>query len=301
MGRSALSVVVSRSPASAKESARCEVTLARRRSGEVGIRAPVSLQALTAVWHHSQQKGGDLLVLLALADFADDQNNAWPSVETLAAKARMKERNARYVLRRLEEAGEIELISEGGRVGGRARAATYHVTIAEKGANLAPRQRSVVKGAKSGAERGQPIAPQPSTEPLEPSLVERARKPATVDGKPVTAREHDKADIILGIWNEYAQKPRPYSGVDYRRAIIMRCREHPEMDRHAHRAVIEKNFRNPWWDEPTPNVIYGNSATFERAMNADERPTSKAAKAKAKAERDARGIAAIHRLQSRAA
>jgi hypothetical protein len=64
---------------------------------------------MTAVWEHSPQKEGSLLILLALADFAhDDGAGAFPSIKTLAHKARMSERNAQYCLRRLEAAGEIE-------------------------------------------------------------------------------------------------------------------------------------------------------------------------------------------------
>jgi hypothetical protein len=69
----------------------------------------MSLEAYTEVWKHSKQSGGFLNVLLALADYAhDDGTEAHPSLATLAKKARMGERNARYCLRKLEDDGEIE-------------------------------------------------------------------------------------------------------------------------------------------------------------------------------------------------
>ncbi len=61
------------------------------------------------VWKRSRQSGSALLLLLALADYADDAALAWPRVETLAAKARLRERHARRLLRQLEEAGEISI------------------------------------------------------------------------------------------------------------------------------------------------------------------------------------------------
>jgi hypothetical protein len=41
------------------------------------------------VWDTSPAAGNDLLLLLAIADFADDEGEAFPSVETLARKTRM--------------------------------------------------------------------------------------------------------------------------------------------------------------------------------------------------------------------
>lgn len=67
----------------------------------------MSVRALSHVWQHSQQKGGNLLVLLALADFADDEGVSWASASKIAEKSRLDERHARRILRELESAGEI--------------------------------------------------------------------------------------------------------------------------------------------------------------------------------------------------
>jgi len=39
---------------------------------------------MTYVWEHSSQKGTLLLLLLAVADFADKDGKAYPSIRTLA-------------------------------------------------------------------------------------------------------------------------------------------------------------------------------------------------------------------------
>lgn len=63
---------------------------------------------MTYVWEHSTAAGGDLLVLLAIADHAsDDGTNAWPSLARLARKCRMSERNVRRCIRNLEESGDL--------------------------------------------------------------------------------------------------------------------------------------------------------------------------------------------------
>jgi hypothetical protein len=52
---------------------------------------------------------GDLLALIVLADHAhDDGGGAYPSVLTIARKARLSERGARTALRQLESAGHID-------------------------------------------------------------------------------------------------------------------------------------------------------------------------------------------------
>jgi hypothetical protein len=51
----------------------------------------MSVRTLNRVWEASRQTGGALLVLLAIADFADDDGLAYPSISTLARKARLSD------------------------------------------------------------------------------------------------------------------------------------------------------------------------------------------------------------------
>lgn len=77
----------------------------------------MSVRIMTAVWDHAQVNGSTLVVLLAMADWADDNGlGVFPKQETLAAKARMSKRNVSYVLDELEAAGYIERV--GKRAGG---------------------------------------------------------------------------------------------------------------------------------------------------------------------------------------
>jgi len=69
----------------------------------------MSIRVISAVWAHSKQAGNDLLILLALADFADDRGVAFPAVPTLAKKCRMTPRNANRVLAALRESGELQI------------------------------------------------------------------------------------------------------------------------------------------------------------------------------------------------
>lgn len=69
----------------------------------------MSVRTMARVWDLSNQRGNDLLMLLAIADFADDDGNAYPSVQTLAHKCRMQARNANKVLAALRASGELEI------------------------------------------------------------------------------------------------------------------------------------------------------------------------------------------------
>lgn len=67
----------------------------------------MSLKAMNHVWDTSKQKGNPLLVLLAIADIADDNGDAYPGVTKLAKKCRMTVRNLQKITSKLEAAGEL--------------------------------------------------------------------------------------------------------------------------------------------------------------------------------------------------
>lgn len=67
----------------------------------------MSIRVQSLVWEHSQHEGNDLLLLLAIADHADDAGQAFPSIGRLAKKARMAVRTVQYALDRLKRSGEL--------------------------------------------------------------------------------------------------------------------------------------------------------------------------------------------------
>ncbi len=68
----------------------------------------MSVRVLSRVWEESKAKGGKLLVLLAIADFTDDKGRAWPSVPTLARKARLSIRQTQRAVQELiRDLGEL--------------------------------------------------------------------------------------------------------------------------------------------------------------------------------------------------
>jgi hypothetical protein len=119
----------------------------------------MSIAIMTQVWQHSQHKGSELLLLLAIADNANDQGLAYPSIRTLAKKTRLKERTVQYLLRnKLEPSGELHVSTGTG-----PRGCNEYVI------HIPPVQtlhRMESSGAKTGGSGGaKAIAPESSTKP----------------------------------------------------------------------------------------------------------------------------------------
>lgn len=76
----------------------------------------MTAEAVAQVWRRSRRKGSELLVMLAIADYAhDDLTGAYPSVELLRQKTRLSERAIWLILRKLQDAGEIVVRPKAGR------------------------------------------------------------------------------------------------------------------------------------------------------------------------------------------
>ncbi len=134
---------------------------------------------MSRVWDESTHTGSALLMLLAIADHANDEGICWPSVDTLAAKARVQTRQAQNLIAQLEQSGE--LVVERGK--GRKNTSIYVVKIGGKGAiqrdiDYAEKVQSSAEKVQSGAKKVQSsagkgaiaIAPDPSEPSIEPSL-----------------------------------------------------------------------------------------------------------------------------------
>lgn len=152
----------------------------------------MSIKRMAEVWENSPEKGGALLVLLALADYANDEGVCWPSMATLAHKARMDERNVRRIVGKLTKSGELELVERGGLEKGRPRANRYRVRPG--GGKMSPQepgQNVPAAGTFNPSARGQyypPIRHKPSGK-------ERSQARASFFRREETLREQIEADL----------------------------------------------------------------------------------------------------------
>jgi hypothetical protein len=227
----------------------------------------VSVHVASWAWKQDVGDAGAKLLLVKLADSANDDGVCWPSQRTLARDCGCSDRAVRQQLARLAALGLVR-IDERRRANGSKQTSLYHLSIhrnAASGRQAEPAFRGHRNGA-SGLE--------PSVEPSElPLSVEgngakapRARaRPAEVDRRKVSRGERQLAEAVLVAFSDVSGT-RCFAD-DYFRGVVMRIREHPELDLDGHREVIERAFRNPWWkDGATPAVVYGRAPIFDRTL-----------------------------------
>lgn len=113
----------------------------------------MSIRLMTKVWDSGCYEGGTLLVLLALADWAnDDGDRVFPKMAQIAKRARLCERQARRVLRDLE--GDGVLIPKTNKTGGRGNRVEYKINLEsmtkcpplEEGGHSEPERRTFATG-----------------------------------------------------------------------------------------------------------------------------------------------------------
>ena len=91
----------------------------------------MSIESQALVWAHSTATGSALLALLAIADH-DGDGGAWPSMDTIAHRARVSREAARKLIRKLEDMGELSTELNGGggrRTADHMRTNRYEITL----------------------------------------------------------------------------------------------------------------------------------------------------------------------------
>lgn len=143
----------------------------------------MSVRTMARVWEYSQHSGTHLLMMLAIADFADDDGNAYPAVATLARKCRMKDRNARYLLLELSASRELTVVRNAGPKGANLYKITLPLQHVAPLQGIAPLQHIAATPAMDCRPPLQHIAPEPSLNHQEPSESEQARLSPKAGGK----------------------------------------------------------------------------------------------------------------------
>src|SRR5690606_7595816 len=94
---------------------------------------------------HSKARGAQLLLLLAIADNAGDEGLAWPGLEGLAKRTRVKKRAVIDQIEKLEKTGELRVLRRMGK---------HNYYIADAGLTDADRQNALKRLV---ARVGEPI------------------------------------------------------------------------------------------------------------------------------------------------
>lgn len=75
----------------------------------------MSFKVTNWVWARSESRNGARLVMLALADRADDNGLCWPSIDDLAERTKLSPRAVQKAIATLAELGELDIENGGGR------------------------------------------------------------------------------------------------------------------------------------------------------------------------------------------
>lgn len=257
----------------------------------------MSIRAMQAVWEHSQQTGGALVVMLAIADYAqDDGDGAYPSVGKLARKARMTDRNVNLLLVDLVAAGEITICRGAGPRGvniyrinlpglstpeyrSSDNISDENITgekVSDENISGEKSGKGGVKnpvrgGEKSGKEGVKPASPKPSLRTVidpseEPSAIPRVRaapKPRDV-GDNKRAPDPVWDSLVAGIgYNPQTTQERKRFGKAV--AELKLCGAAPDDIRHRC-----DHYRRRWPTmELTPEALIKHWSTLEQAPGQD--------------------------------
>ena len=117
----------------------------------------MSIRMMTLVWDQSQHKGSELLLLLAIADNANDQGVAYPSVRTLAKKTRLSTRQVKRLIKVVELSGELRVSYETGPRG------CNEYSILLGGDKMTPDEITRCHPGSKGGDIA--VSPEPNTKP----------------------------------------------------------------------------------------------------------------------------------------
>lgn len=120
----------------------------------------MSIKIMTRVWDEAPFDKTTLLLMLCLADHANDDGECWPSVTRLANRARCTERWARDCLKQLTEAGWLERNLRPGNT------TKYRILFPKQAQTPEPQftpEESSPRNSTSGVERGEESSPRNSS------------------------------------------------------------------------------------------------------------------------------------------
>lgn len=251
----------------------------------------MSVDATAWAWRQIRDRGLSAtqgLILVRVADHADQEGVCWPGVEGLAEWTGRNERTVRRCLDDFEERGMLRRERRENARGRGRRSDLIRLNMDGDQPDISPGrsdgdQPDISSRPTGHLEHDQPdISSRPYIDGRTTSRTVSENKrppdggPATVGKKPVTDREREIAQAALDAFN--AQLGSSYTPLGYFAPIIRRVREEserrrvreePDLGPSDHAGLVEVSFRKPWWrndERPTPKVIYGNRAVFEGAL-----------------------------------
>ena len=188
----------------------------------------MSVKALDVVWRHYPVGGGELLLLLAMADWANDAGEGiWPAVPAMARKARLSDRQVQRLLRELQKNGVIERAgaTEYGTTKYCLRfdrlAAMPEVWCARRGGDVTPGDKMSPgdissKNLDKMSQKTTPMSPKPFT-PFTPFSLSAAAQEKSADQEVVAPGPLPGDWSLPSNWDGWARQARPELAGDMER------------------------------------------------------------------------------------
>lgn len=174
----------------------------------------MSIKIMQEVWEFAPVDQGTLLVLLALADSADERSRTcYPGVESLAEKSRLSDRQVQYCLKRLRELNIISVSRNASPVKTNVyrlnEIGQYEIV---RDAKIAPHIKK--PDTQSAAPRDevdfvsdtQSTSPKPSVTEEEPSVNAREEDSDLFSGQEQPKQKDQTVELFERLWKEYPKK-----------------------------------------------------------------------------------------------
>lgn len=193
----------------------------------------MSIKVMSWVWENGPNDPTERLVLLALADFADDHGNCHPSMIGIGQKACVTERGARGIVRRLEADGWINVAIGGGR-GGKSR---YQILMQKPGTtNPETETRNVKNPERDDTKPGTSLHKTRNQRSAEPSRNHQEPSESVRDALRAVLSDQ-MADAFIAHRKAKRAKLTEHAA----QLIAAKLAAHPDPD-----AVVEQSIMNGW-------------------------------------------------------
>lgn len=99
----------------------------------------MSVKVLSKVWEHYPSGGSSLLVMLALADWSDDEGRCFPSIASIAKKTRLSDSQARRVVHDMINMSYVQVVgNKNGGAKGSSRRYKINIQLLTASTNATP-------------------------------------------------------------------------------------------------------------------------------------------------------------------
>lgn len=199
----------------------------------------MSIRIMSWVWDSGPADQAQTMVLLAIADFCDDSGMCWPSVASIAQKARMSERNARRIIRALQDAGWLDIEEQRGR----NQTNRYRVKkpdIVSARTECPPGQMEHENRTNGARKPDTAMSAEPSRTIREPSET-RAKKSEKDDDATATILSEVATEAVARNFVGHRREMKKPLTERAARAMAERLRQHGNPD-----AVLKLSIENGW-------------------------------------------------------